>query len=453
MRLTRLDLTNFRGLRESHITFDERMTVFVGENGVGKSSVLDATRTLITKLWRELGVYKGDNIYFTDRDITLGENVMEVRLAFVLNGQACQLTAVERGKNVYDNPDYEGGLTQKGKEEASIEVGDRDLLVPDPKAVASEAADCAPRSLLRRSQPRPLALFYSPHRSLFVGEKMRRTVVENLSAAPFLQALKPRPLQLRELATWWASEAYIATLGTLRAAQAARTLDAMRTAARRAVDTITDLDVREHEDKPPTLVATKEGTPIDVRWLSDGERSLLALVLDITRRLAQNQPHLRDPVKNGEAVVLIDELDLHLHPSWQKRIPGMLTTTFEKCQFVCTTHSPLIIGETEPQRVMLLGTGQPEVPSASQSFGLDANLVLRWVMGEQDVQASDALQLIREAHALLDEAETDEDLERVLDVAERLRRVQRGTTPDVIEIESAVAHLRALADDADDHEE
>ena len=449
MRLTRLDLTNYRGLRETHIEFDDRLTVITGENGVGKSSVLDATRTLITKLWRELGVYRGDTLDFdTDHDVTRGEEAMEARLAFVLNDQSCQFTAAERRRVVYENPEYEGGLTQKGKEEASIEVRDRKLLTADAEAVVAEVPDCSRKTLLRRGRPKPLALFYSSRRSLYEAEKPRSTVVENRAAAPFMRALRSRPLQLLELATWWASEAYIATLKTDRAAQAARTLAAMQMAALRAVDTLDGLDVRTKDpetgdDVSPTLVATKGGSELDVRWLSDGERSLLALALDITRRLAQNQPRLKNPVKNGEAVVLIDELDLHLHPSWQRRIPGVLTSTFERCQFICTSHSPQIVGEVPAEQVRRLSAGGG-VDDASLAKGQDYNLILETVFGDED-RNPEAQALLDRIFRTLHQRGPDVDSAAVADEAEALiEEFEAKYLPKGSEIHRARARLERL---------
>ncbi len=112
--------------------------------------------------------------------------------------------------------------------------------------------------------------------------------------------------------------------------------------------------------------------------LSDGERSSLAFVLDLTRRLAQANPKMLDPAKNAEAVVLIDELELHLHPKWQRRIVDNLTTAFPKCQFIATTHSPQVIGEVRHEQIQIMADG--EVYSPSHSFGVDSSRVLEEIM-------------------------------------------------------------------------
>ena len=76
-----------------------------------------------------------------------------------------------------------------------------------------------------------------------------------------------------------------------------------------------------------------------VQQLSGGYRVILALAADVARRMAQGNPHLDDPLAS-EAVVLIDEVDLHLHPSWQQSILDDLMRTFPNAQLIVSTHSP-----------------------------------------------------------------------------------------------------------------
>ena len=115
-----------------------------------------------------------------------------------------------------------------------------------------------------------------------------------------------------------------------------------------------------------------------VRQLSDGERGTLALVLDLTRRLAQANPGLADPAAEAGAVVLIDEIDLHLHPKWQRQIVHNLAAAFPRCQFIATTHSPQVIGEVEHDRIQIIADGQ--VYSPTHSFGVDSSRVLEEIM-------------------------------------------------------------------------
>ena len=93
---------------------------------------------------------------------------------------------------------------------------------------------------------------------------------------------------------------------------------------------------------PLKFVVKKDGETLDIMQLSDGYKTLLSLVIDLAIRMALANPEVKNPLES-EAVVLIDEMDLHLHPEWQRRVVGDLLRTFPKTQFLLTTHSPFII--------------------------------------------------------------------------------------------------------------
>lgn len=123
----------------------------------------------------------------------------------------------------------------------------------------------------------------------------------------------------------------------------------------------------------PTMIVEKDGEELDVNQLSQGEKSLLALVGDIARRLAILNPSLDDPLQ-GEGVVMIDEVDLHLHPKWQHDLIDKLVRTFPNVQFILTTHSPLIVSDRADILVYLLDDGN--LRSIDNIYGEDANTLL-----------------------------------------------------------------------------
>ncbi len=105
------------------------------------------------------------------------------------------------------------------------------------------------------------------------------------------------------------------------------------------------------------MTVEKQGKTLDVAQLSQGEKSLMALVGDIARRLAMMNPSLDNPL-HGEGIILIDEIDLHLHPQWQRGIIQRLRDTFPKCQFLLTTHSPLVISDAKDICCYVLDNGE-----------------------------------------------------------------------------------------------
>ncbi|HDH1399252.1 TPA: AAA family ATPase [Klebsiella quasipneumoniae subsp. similipneumoniae] len=108
---------------------------------------------------------------------------------------------------------------------------------------------------------------------------------------------------------------------------------------------------------PLDLTVDKDNVSLSVLQLSQGEKSILALIADIARRLALLNPNSVNPL-DGTGIVLIDEIDLHLHPSWQQNIIPRLEKTFKNIQFIVTTHSPQVCHTIDSQNIWLLKNGQ-----------------------------------------------------------------------------------------------
>lgn len=164
-----------------------------------------------------------------------------------------------------------------------------------------------------------------------------------------------------------------------------------------------------------SMKVVKDGTHFSIEQLSYGEKSLLAMIGDIARRLTILNPTLNNPLE-GKGIILIDEPDVHLHPQWQRRLITLLDKTFPNCQFVLTTHSPLLISDHKDILVYSIEKGQVE--EVSSLYGQDINSVLSEIMDtdfiNQKVQSQigdilDAIQNadIATAKKLLAELEQD----------------------------------------------
>lgn len=108
---------------------------------------------------------------------------------------------------------------------------------------------------------------------------------------------------------------------------------------------------------------------LPLRLLSSGFRTLVGMVMDIAYRMAVLNPFLGEKItQETDGMVLIDELDMHLHPTWQWRVIPALKKTFPKVQFVATTHSPLIISSVDDDDVVISIPNLPsEVPAYLES--------------------------------------------------------------------------------------
>lgn len=173
------------------------------------------------------------------------------------------------------------------------------------------------------------------------------------------------------------------TLTQLKASSRDRQLTAVRSAIAAFMPGFSNLRVKR---KPRLHMAIdKDGATLNVSQLSQGEKSMMALVGDIARRLAMMNQSLENPL-HGDGIVLIDEVDLHLHPRWQRSLIRQLSETFPNCQFVLTTHSPLVISDARDVLCYVLDEGQ--LQERNGLYGLDANQVLLSVM-DTDIRNSE----------------------------------------------------------------
>ncbi len=172
--------------------------------------------------------------------------------------------------------------------------------------------------------------------------------------------------------------------------------------------------------------------PTPFETLSDGQRGIVALMVDIARRMCLLNPQLGDTVlAETSGIVLIDELDIHLHPEWQRHIAVVLKQAFPKVQFIATSHSPQIIGELAAHEVWLMSglrvTGHPE-----RTLGLSSSEVLEEVMHGHARNAGIQEKIGHIERAIEDEAYTDAR------AALAYLREKFGALPEVLRLEEYI---------------
>ena len=194
-------------------------------------------------------------------------------------------------------------------------------------------------------------------------------------------------------------------------------------------------------------ITKSDGTKVYVDQLSSGERVYLILLVDLARRLQSIAPKKR--LRSIPGIVLIDEIELNLHPEWQRKIIPALTTAFPKCQFVITTHSPQVLGEINSENIVILAKAKDGATERlklhEETFGRDSNELLVKVLGGSERNTEIKLQLeVLEALISRDEFESAEQaLEKLrfsmgkysleLEIAnDRLQRRRRSKNIEVI---------------------
>lgn len=342
MKLESLSLAHCGGFEQLDIAFEPDVTLIAGVNGVGKSTLLRALGVILSRTQRRIGVTRSRPSSLKPDDIFIGSEVARLTATMDFAGRKVRAEYSQRSNS---------RATKKF-----------DLLGVVPEQASNEC----------------LAVYFSPKRQL-PGQP--RSLPEAKPFDPSIaygRALHDREVELREFMHWFRTQE---KLGAANEPRRLKVLDALRSVVGELVPEFTNLRIQEQ----PRLgfVVDKRGQPFYLHQLSDGERGLLALVFDLTRRLAIANPESDNPIAEGVALVLIDEIELHLHPKWQRDVLQRLRDIFKASQFVVTTHSPLVLGEVPARCVRFLEfvDGKVGVTVPTEAYGMDANRILQEFMG------------------------------------------------------------------------
>ena len=294
MRIRELTLRNYRVFAEQPpFEFETRFTVVAGINGRGKTALLDGLALLCSRFLPQVSSARGAYRTITPREVHVG--AAAASLGMKVN---CASIPLE-----YD-------LTYN-KESRQIKTTKLSAVVK--QEVKRAYADPA-----RADDAAPLAVFYTTDRAGYRLPKKLPQEVPRGQAAAYLGALFNRTVNFRDFMARYRSA--ITVERTEQVYNPNYLGDGAVAAISHALTTFLGAfgNLRVQEE-PLSLLVDKSGVALDLSQLSDGERSFLAMICDLGRRLALANPLLDNPL-HGAGVVLIDELELHLHPKWQREV-------------------------------------------------------------------------------------------------------------------------------------
>ncbi|MFI8223475.1 AAA family ATPase [Pseudomonas sp. NPDC085632] len=348
-------------------THCSNITVLVGNNGSGKTTILNSLNICLSWLVAKIRSNKGNGKYLVDQDIRNGASgaVLSIGITDLSHPRAA---GSDPGS---ENELFVWGAARSRQEGAASGRGylNEVRLLADHYRTQLTADDNA--SL-------PLIAYYPAERCVLdiplkITSKQASDQLDGYDTSfnggadfrGFFEWFREREdsenedgisdTALAEMAEKFGtdSDAWKA-LSNLKASTRDRQLTAVRSALTAFMPYVTNLRVQR---KPHLhMVIDKHGATFNVTQLSLGEKSMIALVGDMARRLAMMNPSMDNPL-HGDGIVLIDEVELRMDPQWQLVLIAQLSATFPNCQFVLTTRSPLIIGDTKGVLVYLLDDG------------------------------------------------------------------------------------------------
>ncbi|MBP9941968.1 MAG: AAA family ATPase [Comamonas sp.] len=419
MMLQEIRLVNFRGIADMTLPFTTTTTAILGVNGVGKSSVLDALAIALSNMTERIAGQAARARDISPDDIKNDAAYARIQVTAELGIDTPTTWAIARNRKSGKHPEERSSdLNQLN---AHTRLFNSRMLLAE--------ANNRPTHL-------PLAVYYDVHRAVLDVPLRVREKLKNTPREAYHDALGHGGTDFRGFFAWF-RDREDAENERIRdePAYVDRDLQAVRVAVE-AFTQFTDLRIR----RKPSLRMTvkKNAAELNVLQLSDGEKCLLALVGDLARRLSLLNTDKDNPL-HGEGVVLVDEIDLHLHPRWQRSVVASLERTFPNCQFIITTHSPQVVGELPPEAVLLLRDGK-FLGHAERSLGLSSGEVLEELM-EGSARNRAVGQELAAIHTLLD-ADDISGAKQLL----ALLREKVGDIPEVLELQASIDSLQWLED-------
>jgi predicted ATP-binding protein involved in virulence len=387
MIITRITLTNYRGASSLLLPLHPRLNVFYGSNGSGKSTVLDAAALMLSWWVGRLKHERGAGSSINENSIANGKPAAQLDIS-CLDGTHEFTWRLVKARTGH-------GHAENRSDFASLNT----WLAGWQRQIAASSAANSPVNNAAGNAVAinlPLCVYYPINRAVLdIPLRIRQRHVFSVFSA-YDDALTSAA-NFRTFFEWFRERE---DLENEQAREVERTageryqdvqLQAVRDALAKFMPDFTELTVRRN---PLRMEVQKKGKRLLVDQLSDGEKCLIALVGDLARRLAIANP-LREQPLSGDGVVLIDEIDLHLHPDWQGMLIERLQQTFPACQFLLTTHSPHVISNVQPESLFCLrqAEGGMVFEQPRESYGKNADRVLEDIMGlsttrPEPVQAS-----------------------------------------------------------------
>lgn len=423
MKLRNMKIRNYRCFKEAELDFDEHITLIVGQNGAGKTTILDATAVSISTFL--LGIEGGISRSILKED---------ARYEFYdLDG------TIDSQHQFPVSIDSVGDFTDKGElrwnrtlnsESGKTTIKDAEELTNFAKAVQNQIM-AGDKSLVL-----PLLSYYGTGR-LYAQKKEKRNrnaLTEFRRQVGYVDCMAAESNE-KLMLNWFQKQ----TLKNLQEQQKmgitekTQLLKTVESAICRSYERISgsknaslffDLDTHR-------LVLEFEASDGNVRKfamdeMSDGYKNTLSMIGDIAYRMAVLNPILGERVlEKTPGIVLIDEIDLHLHPQWQQTILNDLHTIFPMVQFVVTSHAPAVINSVQREQIRILDNGRIYLPSA-QTYGRDANSILREVMKVSE-RPTDIKQRLELFYVYMDESNYKE-ADKVLT---EIENVVGTTDPDI----------------------
>lgn len=356
MKIRHLTIENFRAIERLNFDCSKNVNAFIGDNGAGKSTVLEAIALLYSWLNAKFTSPKGRGRIIRKDDVRIGSEYCFLSIEAEHKGKIARWSLL-MGEVPADAPEKRTDLKQLESFVMLIREYNEDerymfSIFGVNRNIASVAVD---KKAYGKKEEKPTAIRYS---------------FANTNWKPFFNWYYERENEENRMKARFNMQYHD------------ESLDTIRECLKEVFPNYKNLRI---EDRPTRFVITKDGKDINFERLSDGEKCYITLVLDIARRLSLLNDGTAS-ILDGEQIVLIDEVDLHLHPAWQLMVVSNLEQKFPHCQFFVTSHSPLVLSGLGEQDTLVVLRDGGKLELSDIPYGDNGDYILKRFFGLNEVR-------------------------------------------------------------------
>ena len=418
MQIEKLRLKNFRCYETLEIDFEPQLTVIVGENGKGKTAIFDA---LAIALEPDLRCFHIAGRHITNKDVRRvpvykedGKHIASMRSQYPVE---IALEGLVHGKKI--------SCSKTVADPSLTEAVNDNLLERSSKLCADLKLDN--NTLL------PAFAYYGTAR-MWVDSNLMNENSLHLEdrTVGYKECLEPSSSY--NTFGHWFKHISEETAADIQSPQALLIQNAVRQAIDACLESTGFHDLYYNFELGCFVINHPDMGEMIVDDLSDGFRSILSMVADLSYRMVRLNPQLGEQaVLETPGVVLIDEIDMHLHPLWQQTVLLDMQRAFPKVQFIVTTHSPQVLSSVpaESVRVLMWGRSFEGVRRVGFAMGASSAQIL------QDIQnvnlRSERLPIVQSLKRYLQLVSEDKwDSEEALQLRKQLDAWSHGNEPALL---------------------
>lgn len=429
MYIQRLTLQNFKCFEDIEVGFHPNLTVVVGANGSGKTSIMEAAAIALSTLFVKMDGLSGRSIHKSQAHLkafSVG-STKDVQAQYPVTVKASAMIRSEVIK-------WERSLN---KPKGSMTVGNAKEMISLGIRFQEHLRNGDTELVL------PVVAYYGTGRLWNYHREKQSDVFETNNRVNGYVDCVDGTANIKLMMNWFSKMTVQKYQDQELGLGGIPELEAVYSAMEACYKKITgseDVKMQYNIGTKELEVAYRDGAgelmriPID--QLSDGYKSTISLVADIAYRMAVLDPQLLENVcRETDGIVLIDEVDLHLHPTWQQRILGDLTDIFPKVQFIVSTHAPAVLSTVKSENIVMLDEGDVFEPSG-EVHGKDINTIISGIMHSSE-RPMEIKRLFQEFYRFIDE-------DNAVDAEQKLEQIKDKIGEDDPEIASCNMKLKLL---------